>query len=268
VCKSRVTAAHPSPIHISRETLFLSSAFILPVAMVEKYQIPVIDEHNPLYCPGVSPNSYLAALHESLSKPNVPVDDVSSSFIRILDQNFFEVDEEDSSYFHQDTRLTVVHPRRLAPRLPTCSPLSWDTRHPPSYPPGLIPSKRDQHTVTPDVVAIHRLKRKRTSSPHTFSDLEGPTKHGRSSESIHESSFDISGKAEKIFGSHFNDRSSALGATYSPILLEGPTADMNHSGNEDNVLLRIRVLEGSFVGLSILLCCYSRPNRVPIVGTG
>jgi hypothetical protein len=97
-----------------------------------------------------------------------------------------------------------------------------------------------------EVAPVHALKRKRPSSSNTFSDLEGPTKRERSSESIHDSSFDISGKAERIFGSHFYDESPALGSIYAPILL--PTrANFLLSSNEKDFLARIHALEGTFI---------------------
>jgi len=221
--------------------------------MVKKYQIPVIDEHNPFYCPSVSPSSYLATLHKSLSKSNVSENNVSLfSFGRILDQKFFEVDEEDRTpYYYQDHR--VARYRKPVSLPPAYSPPSWETRHPPAYPPRLAPVKHEQNIAALDPPG-HALKRKRSSSSNTFSDLEGPTKRGRSSESIHQSSFDVSGKGERIFGSHFYDRSSAFGSIYAPILVPSEI-DTKSSGNENVLLTRIRVLEGTIVDLNASLCC-------------
>jgi hypothetical protein len=226
--------------------------------MVKKYQIPVIDEHNPFYCPNVSPNSYLATLHDSLSQSNISADKISlCSFAQILDQKFFDIDEKDGDrYHHQDYRSAVALSRKPVSPIPPYSPLSWETRHLPAYPPGLAPLKHEQYTVALDVAPA--LKRKRTSSSNTFSDFEGPTKHARSSESIHESSFDISGKAEKIFGSHFYEESPVLGV---PIPL--PTQANTKIGHENNFLARICALEGKFVASQCSSCC-SRSNSVPV----
>ncbi|KIM85071.1 hypothetical protein PILCRDRAFT_380395 [Piloderma croceum F 1598] len=212
--------------------------------MAENYQIPVIDEHNPFYCPSVSPNSYLATLHKSLSKSNVSAENVSLySFARILDQKFFDVNEDGSPY-HQDHRFyAVAHSGKPISPLPAYSPPSWETQYLPAYPPGLFSSKHEQYPVALDVAPVHVLKRKRSSSSNSFSDLEGPTKHGRSSESIHESSFDISGKAEKIFGSHFYDGRSTSSPIYAPFSLP-IKANAKPSGNENDLLAAIRILEG------------------------
>lgn len=220
--------------------------------MVEKNQIPVVDEHNPFYRPSVSPNSYLATLHKSLSKSNVSEDNVSLySFARILDQKFFNVDKrEEFQNYDQDHLFAVARSRKSVSLLPLYSPPSWETRPPPAYPPGLIPSKQNQYTVALGVAPLHALKRKRSTSPNTFSDFEGPTKRGKSPESIHESSFDVSGKAERIFGSHFFDGSPVLGSTCAPILLPTKT-DTQQGGNENPFLARIRALEGVYFGSSV-----------------
>ena len=219
--------------------------------MIEKYQIPVIDEHNPFYCPSVSPNAYLATLHTSLSKSNVSADNVSLySFARILDQAFFDVDDEDvSPYHHQDHRFfAAARSQRPVSSLPAYSPPSWETQDLPAYPPGLISSKHEQYTIALDVAPVHVLKRKRSFSSNDFSDLEGPTKHERSSEHIHESSFDISGKAEKIFDSRFYDGRSTSDAIYAPIRLP-PKADTKLSGNKNDFLDTIHALKGTFIDL-------------------
>jgi hypothetical protein len=230
--------------------------------MTENFQIPVIDEHNPFYCPSVSPNSYLATLHKSLSKSNVSAENVSLySFARILDQKFFDVDEEDASPYHQDHRFyAVAHSGKSVSQLPAYSPPSWETQYLPAYPPGLFSLKHRQYPVALDAAPVHVLKRKRSSS-NSFSDLEGPTKHGRSSESIHESSFDISGKAEKIFGSHFYDGRSTSSAIYAPSSLP-IKANAKPSGNENDLLDTIRILEGMSIDPNALLC--PRPNPVPM----
>src|SRR5882762_7580519 len=158
--------------------------------MVKKYQIPVIDEHNPFYCPSVSPSSYLATLHNSLSKSNASEDNVSLySFARILDMKFFDVDDEyPSLYHHQDRRFAAARSRKpVSPHSAYSPPPSWEPRHPPVYPPGLIPVKHEPYIIALDPAPANALKRKRSTSTSTttFSDLEGPTKRGRSSESIH-----------------------------------------------------------------------------------
>jgi hypothetical protein len=231
--------------------------------MVEHYQIPVIDEHNPFYCPSVSPNSYLATLHKSLSKSNVSAENVSLySFARILDQKFFDVDEEDCSPYHQDHRFyAVAHSGKPVSPLPAYSPPSWETKYLPAYPPGLLSLKHEQYPVVLNVTSAHVLKRKRSSSSNSFSDLEGPTKHGRSSESIHESSFDISGNAEKIFGSHFYDGRSTSSPIYARLPLPIKT-NAKPSGNENDLLATIHILEGMSIDPNAFL--YPRPNPVPM----
>ena len=215
--------------------------------MVKPHQIPVIDQHNPFYCPDVSPSSYLATLHKSLSKSNVSKDNVSLySFAQTLHRKFFLIDEEPPPYYHQDRRFVTARSRSRKPvsPLPTYSPPLWETDYQPVYPPGLISIKHEPYTVALDITPALALKRKRsTVSEVTFSDLEGPTKRGRSFESIHDSSFDVSGKAERIFGSQFEDGSSAPGSAYAPGLVPFET-DTNLNGNENSFLARIRALEG------------------------
>lgn len=87
------------------------------------------------------------------------------------------------------------------------------------------------------------LKRKRSSnSVTTFSDLEGPTKRERSSESIHDSSFDISGEGERLFLSGYLDVTSPFDLKQEYVDHTIAEVDGYASGGE--LLERIRVLEG------------------------
>jgi hypothetical protein len=127
--------------------------------------------------------------------------------------------------------------------------------------------KHEPYIIALDPAPANALKRKRSTSTSTttFSDLEGPTKRGRSSESIHDSSFDVSGKAEKIFGSNFQDGSSNVGSIYAPFLVLSE-ADAKLKGNEGGFLPRIRALEGMLTDFSLSLCCSSRPNPTMELG--
>jgi len=222
-----------------------------------QYQIPLVDERNPLYCPSVSPNSYLAALHQSLSKSNVSKGNVFLySFARILDQNFFDVDQEYcSKKEYNDQRFVTVdtHPRNVSRStllLPAYSPPSWERHHLPVYPPGLVvPKHKRLNSVIPLGPASSSsgaLKRKRPSiSSNTFSGLEGPTKRGRSSESVQESSFDLTGHAERLFGSSLHKESSAVGSKYAGVPLP-EEANTGQDQNDNEPLTRILTLEGMF----------------------
>jgi hypothetical protein len=219
-----------------------------------QYQIPLIDESNPFYCPSVSPNSYLATLHKSLSKSDVFKANISLySFARILDQKLFGVDEECySPNDYQHRRFTDTRSRKStgssASSLP--SPPSWEGHHNPAYPPGLSVSKNNRHALIAleHPASAHALKRKRSTSFNTFSDLEGPTKRERSSESIHDSSFELSGKAERLFGTSLHRGSLAFGSKYARILLLPETAEHENnsilSGNQNELLARIQTLQG------------------------
>lgn len=204
------------------------------------YQNPVIDKHNPLYCPDVSPTSYLATLRELLSMPQIlRSDDAFFSFARNLDHSFLD-DKE--SYQDQDvSRVHKAHVFRVQKSsspdpLPPYSPPIWERRFLPPYMPNDKP-----HNITGRVNPA--MKRKRSlNSVTTFSDLEGPTKRERSSDSIHDSSFDISKKGEKLLLSGELDGSSPLNLKHEQV--EHHIAETSRYIDESQLLDRIRALEG------------------------
>lgn len=220
------------------------------------YQIPLIDESNPFYCPNVSPKSYLATLHKSLSRSDVFKASISLySFARILDQTFSDVDEELECYspndYHDHRYADTRSPKSgSVSSLPAYSPPSWERHRMPVYPPGLV-SRNNRHVsvslnpASPN--STHVLKRKRSTSSNTFSDLEGPTKRERSFESAHSGSFDLSGKAERLFEASLRKGSPAFGSKHAHTgLVPARTTDTDSriNENESGLLARIYTLQG------------------------
>lgn len=210
------------------------------------YPIPIIDKNNPFYCPTVSPTSYLATLRKSLLKRHVPEDDNALfSFARNLDQDCFD-HEDPSIHRYQDHRRVGAARFRTSSspdELPPYSPPRWERRYLPPY-----PSQREHHPVA--LQSTHAIKRKRSSTTTTtFSDLDGSTKRGRSSESIHDSSFDVSGQAERLFVSGYHEVSS-------PTLLKDADAVLlglaSACGGDNELFARIQALEGKLRTTNLL----------------
>lgn len=207
------------------------------------YKNPIIDQHNPLYCPNVSPTTYLATLRQSLSKPSVlHNDDSLFSFARNLDYSFTDEDsyhDEDVCRVHGNTIKNSSSPDALPPY----SPPRWERRFLPPY----MPNERQKYTKPNPVI-----KRKRSSnSVTTFSDMEAPTKRERSSESIHDSSFDLSKEGERLFFSRYLDVSPPVVVKQEHVDRSIVVVDGHH--DQSQLLERIRVLEGTYFGQQIML---------------
>ena len=204
------------------------------------YQNPIIDKHNPLYCPNVSPSSYLATLRKSLSKPQVLQDsDDLFSFARNMDHTF--LNHEESSTCHDEAagrnQRAVIRQPSSPDALPPYSPPRWQQRY---LPPYLANEQLQTSSFRGPSLLV---KRKRSfNSVTTFSDLEGPTKRERSLESIHDSSFSLSGQGERLFASSHLDVSSPYNVKQAGVNLSNSEA--TGYGIESELLGRIRILEG------------------------
>ncbi|KAJ7068858.1 hypothetical protein B0H15DRAFT_918312 [Mycena belliarum] len=141
---------------------------------------PSIDANNPLYCPAITASSYLSSLRRQVRRRDSRTQPQDAkklfSFAQILDDALHEGERKPlhdlpqsdddhtlpSSYtFRENLTISVEHRTRATENKTSRLPL---------------------------------LKRKRSS----FSDLRGSPKHARSVESVHESSFEISARRERI----------------------------------------------------------------------
>lgn len=238
------------------------SLSLYPLSPMSMYQVPLIDKQNPLYCPDTSSKTYLATLHNKLftSRSASDASDDSnslSSFARIIDYHFFGMVEYRSSYYNQDQRLENGRSQQNYISPPAYSPPSWERQNLPMYTPKAVNSNLYTSPNVLDHLSFRGLKRQRsTPSSDPFADLRGPVKRGRSSESFHDSSFDLSGKGQKIFGSSFLYESSALGSGCIPVQLP-IQAGPKYEDREGNLLCRIQTLEG---GYSQLVCYLTLRN--------
>ena len=143
------------------------------------YNVPAIDDKNPLYCPSVSANTYLSSLrhrvgiHRPTSTTRRRGDELFMSFARILDQSISESDcDEDVDWI---VGSYVSHARADDPSV--LNPLL-----PPPY--SAFVNDLEQRSAPKDdgqgPTKTLALKRRRLSS---FSDLQGPPKYSRSAES-------------------------------------------------------------------------------------
>ncbi|KAF7311901.1 hypothetical protein MIND_00201400 [Mycena indigotica] len=171
--------------------------------------LPVIDENNPFYCPGITASAYLSSLrrkarHGAAARLPQPSNDLIS-FARVLvqDENYKPtlraLDSDDD-----DAESTLVPP--------------------------------DKTTSTKASTSRRPLKRKRSNS---FSDLRGSPKHVRSSLSIQESSFEISVKRERL--QYYSAK-----YTYSPFINPKSSAKLVRSNSDNRA--RVRGLEDELYG--------------------
>ncbi|KAJ7146769.1 hypothetical protein C8R44DRAFT_758128 [Mycena epipterygia] len=184
------------------------------------YPLPTIDEKNPLYCPAITASSYLSSLRRQVRRRNSRAqtqpqsDRILSSFARILDKALEEGEHEllhDPSQSDDDSST-----------LPSYS--VW----------GNLSTSFEQH-ATVKKTSRPPLKRKRSS----FSDLRGPPKHTRSTQSDHETSFEVSVRRERL--QYFPPKPQ-----YSPFVL--PKKAAAKSTLTDELKAKIRVLEDQLYG--------------------
>ncbi|KAJ7672228.1 hypothetical protein DFH06DRAFT_1082159 [Mycena polygramma] len=187
------------------------------------YSLPTIDEKNPLYCPAVTASSYLSSLRrqnrrrKSSRAENLPPKDrIQSSFARVLDKALQDEDPEPLGtllQYEDDSTATSF-------TLPGNSSTSFEHR-----------------TAVKKATSRPPLKRKRSRT--SFSDLEGPSKYALSIQSVHESSFEISVRRERLqFFPHK--------AQYSPFVL--PKKPASKPTLTDDLKAKIRALEDELYG--------------------
>ncbi|KAJ7202748.1 hypothetical protein B0H12DRAFT_1330755 [Mycena haematopus] len=184
--------------------------------------LPTIDEKNPLYCPAITASKYLSSLRrqnrrrKSLRGENQPPQDRwLSSFAHVLDKALQEGDVESLGKLSQSENDSIATSFTLP---------SWST------------SFEHRSTIVKKEISRPPLKRKR--SRPSFSDLDGPSKHMRSIQSVHESSFEISVRRERL--QFFSSKPQ-----YSPFMLPkvSPTATVN-----EGLKAKIRSLEDELYG--------------------
>lgn len=234
-------------------------------SLMPSYNFPSIDAKNPFYCPSVPAAAYLDSLRRRLSRTGPYSKSTNNqyflkSFARILDKALLsddsdndDDDDDTSAFLEPSSRINLSH-RELEPSLETSEdhPLGFEYTIPtweyediddlsenpwvgirgqpvPSNPPGL-----------------QNLKRKRTS----FSDIRGPEKHAKSFQSVHDSSFDVSVKHEKLRYSELDiPRPRPYRKTIEPNAESTPHIKPEQKCNENDTVqlqfkLRIRALEG------------------------
>lgn len=237
------------------------------------YNFPSIDAKNPFYCPSVPAAAYLDSLRRRLSRTGPYSKSTNNqyflkSFARILDKALLsddsdndDDDDDTSAFLEPSSRINLSHRELELPSPETSEdhPLGFEYTIPtweyediddlsenpwvgirgqpvPSNPPGL-----------------QNLKRKRTS----FSDIRGPEKHAKSFQSVHDSSFDVSVKHEKLRYSELDiPRPRPYRKTIEPNAESTPHIKPEQKCNENDTVqlqfkFRIRALEDELYGSPI-----------------
>jgi hypothetical protein len=201
------------------------------------YPLPLIDEQpeNPFYCPEYPSTLFADTLRRRLlsiagppPKTGTPfgADNLLWSFARNIVQALSGESSDPS--------------RPLYPDLPSESSTQQDSE---LYAVPLW-ERRGLSAAPEKIPRLHRssVKRKRSSSDDSFSDILRPTKYAKSYQSVHESSFEVEIKSKKL--NYF-----ALNAGFSPgdfprdLIYQPPTKP------KSTVLdlgLRIQALQGEY----------------------
>jgi hypothetical protein len=245
------------------------------------YNFPSIDAKNPLYCPSVPAAAYLDSLRRRLhrnrnrsrSKPyskSTHNEYFLQSFARILDKALLSADSDDENASAFPPQSRIKSSRREPPSPDTTSkesPLgfeyaipAWEQDDTDDLSENPWVGMRGQPVPTKPP-GLPNLKRKRT----TFSDIRGPAKHVKSFQSIHESSFDVSVKHEKLRYSGVaspRPRPNLYLKTIEPNAESTPHVKPGRKCNDNDSLeqykLRIRALEGAQIMKSDMAICAFR----------
>ncbi|KAJ6578053.1 hypothetical protein B0H19DRAFT_574732 [Mycena capillaripes] len=194
------------------------------------YSLPTVDEKNPLYCPAITASSYLSSLRRqnrrrksSRSENRPPNDRVLFSFARVLDKALQEGDNEPLGTLLQSEDDSVAT----------------------SFTLGNLSTTFEHRTTVKKVTSRPPLKRKRSRT--SFSDLEGPSKHARSIQSVQESSFEISVRRERL-------QFLPPKPQYSPFVL--PKKSAPKATLTEDLKAKIRTLEGTDLFFHLDICAY------------
>ncbi|KZT73548.1 hypothetical protein DAEQUDRAFT_662157 [Daedalea quercina L-15889] len=195
-------------------------------------QQPVVDEKNPFYCPALDAVAFLQTLRHQIHSSPPPYSrspgDCLPSFAECLDKSLDEAELHSLLY-------------RAVPRAldsPNASSLDFSGFFCDQSTPA---PQRGQ--ATPSAPGI-KAKRKRPSSPETFSDLLAPAKREKSFQSVNEGSFELSSRAEKL--RYFRGSQDALFSPYAPRSYGYSDADGRPTAFE--LERKIRVLEDELYG--------------------
>lgn len=155
-------------------------------------QIPLIDEENPFYCPSFPAAAYLATLRQARQSNPFLFQDMSlRSFFWKIGLCFTKEDQNCTSnavvHNTQDTPLWPSSLDAQSPIILACSQVSDDL-------PDLPVLRRGLAGLAWRRASKCNTKRRRESSEHEDPNfLGGPSKRGRSSQSVHTSSINNTG---------------------------------------------------------------------------
>ncbi|KAJ7628450.1 hypothetical protein FB45DRAFT_867514 [Roridomyces roridus] len=181
------------------------------------FPLPTIDDKNPLYCPAITASNYLGSLrHQRSSRTRRTQAQSDRSFARILEKAL-ETDEGE----HE----------------PYTEPLSSDGDS--SHTLQDLSNTFEHRTITVRKTSTQALKKRKCISSD-LSDLQGPTKYARSVSTVHESSFEISVRRERL---RFFDPKKPQ---QSPLVV--PKKEFGQPTLAEELKEKVRVLEDELYG--------------------
>ncbi|KDQ25414.1 hypothetical protein PLEOSDRAFT_1106343 [Pleurotus ostreatus PC15] len=202
-------------------------------------KFPLIDPQNPLYCPAVSPSSYLSHLRGNQGSFG-DQRTLSRSFARLLVQAL--------------DAMPSVSEKLSSGSLYAHLPPLWEYDDEST----LTVCDSDMDSLARNPHKSRPSKRKRLCDDSgTFLELKGPSKYARSCPSVHDSSFEVGLTRDTL--------------RYSGLVSSPPEIASEDTRSEgDRLRARIRILEGpvAFCVAGIqTICAYIDALRGPVTGT-
>ncbi|KAG6861623.1 hypothetical protein C0995_014062 [Termitomyces sp. Mi166 len=200
---------------------------------MNNFASPSIDIDNPFYCPAIPAASYIKSLQDRSRPTSSKVQlrrkkRLVASFARVL-QNALLADTSDSSD-DQNSGNTILQGHLLGKQQsPVDSPSSDEAS------PLLNSIPRWERERGQDIWDRGNFALKKKRKRDNFSDIYGPPQYAKSVLSIHDSSFDVSIKREKL---------SYLDYPGSPVQ-NAPSDDTGDADAVSMLTLRVRGLEGT-----------------------
>jgi hypothetical protein len=211
---------------------------------MKNYDIPLVDDENPLYCPTIPAVSFLATIRQQLHgssglkyddlaptpelSPDAPSDEcLLPSFPRLLDKSVTDDDLLELLYNPQRSEIQNLLDQDDA-----------DTS-------SVLNLAGSVHN------AVERMVKKEESLgfQQTFSDLDGPLRREKSILSVNEGSFELSGKADRILDFF-------RGSPYTPHTTKSRRNQYRHTIGKNGWRARVNELQtriSKFEGIFLLL---------------
>lgn len=213
---------------------------------MEPTSFPIVDLHNPFYCPSVPAQMFLESVREKMKQSGrstvgnsilegtpdltrTSFEDHPPSFVELLDQSLCDEDLLKLLYQPDDRHRTSASGFRHSSFLSTCLAKNWGSLTDGSN--SDLPFDRDSL----------QSSRNSTAASHGFSAFAVPAKRERSIVDVNDNSFELSAKADKLRLFPQDTWSSSDGVTGCMARTSRPNKSIK---SVEELMTRIHALEG------------------------